>query len=352
MRDSQAASNPGVLVLSPNWLGDAVMALPAIADVKRHIGSRRLVVAARPAVASMFRLAPCVDGVITLEWRGQMLRRAGWTRDVDALRGAACDTALLLPNSFAAAWIARRAGLPERWGYATDLRGALLTRAVRRPGGSVHQAEYYQHLVRALDIPTGPREAVLAVSERARDAARALLIDRGWDGTRPLIVMAPGAAYGKAKQWLPRYFARLAVMLTNVRGAQCALIGTGPDADATALVRALGAEAEPAIIDLAGATTLEQLAGVLGQARVCVSNDSGAMHLAAAIGAPVVAIFGPTREYETSPLARRHQRADVLINPVFCRPCMLRECPIDHRCMKGLAPERVFGAVSDIMMGA
>jgi heptosyltransferase-2 len=341
-----------MLVLSPNWLGDAVMALPAIADVKRHIGSRRLIVAARPAVASMFRLAPSVDDVVTLEWRGRLRRREGWSRDLAAIRETGCDTALLLPNSFASAWIARRAGIPERWGYAADLRGLLLTRAVSRPRGSVHQAEYYQQLVRALGIATGPREAVLTVPDAARDAARAMLIARGWDGSRPLAVMAPGAAYGKAKQWLPGHFARLAVMLTNERQAQCVMVGSRADADATATIAALGREASPPIIDLAGATTLEQLAGVLGLACVCVSNDSGAMHLAAAIGAPVVALFGPTREHETAPLARQHQRADVLINPVFCRPCMLRECPIDHRCMKGLAPERVFGAVVDLMGGA
>jgi heptosyltransferase-2 len=343
----------GVLILSPNWLGDAIMALPAIADVKRHFASAPLHVAARPTVADMFRLAPYVDEVVTLEWRGRMLRRDGWRRDLEVLRRAGCETAILLPNSFAAAWLTKGAGIAERWGYRTDMRRPLLTRSVRRPAGSVHQAEYYQHLVRELGIPTGPREAVLAVPAAAERAARKLLTARGWDEARPLVAIAPGAAYGKAKQWLPDHFARLAVMLSSARGAQCVLVGSAADAEATALIRTLaGAEAGASLIDLAGATTLETLAGVLTLARVCVSNDSGAMHLAAAVGAPVTALFGPTREYETSPLARRHSRAEVLINPVFCRPCMLRECPIDHRCMKGLAPDRVFSTVSEMMAGA
>lgn len=342
----------GVLVLSPNWLGDAVMALPAIADVKRHLRPPRLVVAARAAVADMFRMAPGVDEVVTLRWRGRMLRRDGWREDVAALRAASCGTAFLLPNSFASAWLARRAGVPQRWGYSTDLRGPLLTRTAARPQGSVHQAEYYQHLVRALGIPTGPREAVLDVPPGARDAARALLEERGWDGARPVVAIAPGAAYGTAKQWMPAHFGTLIAMLVD-EGAQCVLVGSAADASTTALVRTLaGAPASARAIDLAGATTLESLAGVLSLSRACVSNDSGAMHLAAAVGAPVAALFGPTREYETSPLPRSGSRAEVLINPVFCRPCMLRECPIDHRCMKGLLPERVFATVRGLMADA
>jgi heptosyltransferase-2 len=332
-----------VLVVSPNWLGDAIMALPAIADVKRQDPSAHLVVAARPAVASLFRLAPYVDAVVTLEWRGRTLRREGWDADLVSLRGAACRTAILLPNSFAAAWLTWRAGIAERWGYAADLRRPLLTRAIRKPSGSVHQAEYYQFLVRALGIRTGAREAVLDVPDAARRAARALLMDRGWDGGCPLIAMAPGAAYGTAKRWLPEHFARLAVMLSNERAAQCVLVGSGADGETTALVRALvRADASRPPIDLAGATSLDTLAGVLSLAEVCVSNDSGAMHLAAALGRPVVAIFGPTDERATRPLGDH----EVIVEPVFCRPCMLRDCPIDHRCMKRITVDTVLAAVS------
>lgn len=340
-----------IVIIAPNWLGDAVMALPAIADVKRHFPQAAIWVAARPSVAPLFSLAPSVDQVVTLQWRGRLFDRDRLRRDVAELREAGADAAIVLPNAFAAAWIVKQAEIPDRWGYGTDLRRPLLTRAVRRPRGRVHQGAYYQHLTRELGIPGGPLEPVLHVHAPLVDAARALLIERGWDAVRPLVVLAPGAAYGTAKRWLPSYFGQLVTRVVTERRAQCVLVGSGADADTARWVRGcVEQEAERSVIDLTGATTLETLAGVMTLAAVCVSNDSGAVHLAGAVGTPVAALFGPTREYETSPLTRAGARSEVLMNPVWCRPCMLRECPIDHRCMKGLSPARVYAAV-DRMMG-
>jgi heptosyltransferase-2 len=161
--------------------------------------------------------------------------------------------------------------------------------------------------------------------------------------------MAPGAAYGTAKRWLPSYFADVMTRLSRDSDVQCVLVGSAGDLETTVMVRdALSADAR-GVVDLTGRTSLETLAAVLSMAATCVSNDSGAMHLAAAAGAPVAALFGPTREYETAPLPRAGRRVDVLINPVWCRPCMLRECPIDHRCMRGLKPSRVFESVIALM---
>ena len=339
-----------ILILSPNWLGDAVMALPAIADVKRRFVSARVVVAARRAVAGVFHLAPMVDEVLPLEWNGKLRRRQALHSDLDALRRTAADAALLFPNSFASAWMVHRAGIPERMGYARDWRRRLLTRAVKTPGRSVHQAEYYQHLVRTLDMPSGPREPILVAPDSVIESAHSLLTARGWNGTRPLITLAPGAAYGTAKRWLPAHFARLTAMLVGTHDATCVMVGSAADRETTRWISGLVPDGQRThLIDLAGATSLESLAGVMSLSRVFVSNDSGAMHMASALGVPVVALFGPTREYETAPLPRTGVRAEVLLHPVWCRPCMLRECPIDHRCMKGLAPDRVFAAVSDVM---
>jgi heptosyltransferase-2 len=199
-------------------------------------------------------------------------------------------------------------------------------------------------------MSNGPLDPRVEIPAGVRDAARGLLASRGWDGTTPVIAIAPGAAYGTAKRWLPAHFARLIERAARERRATCVLVGSSGDAGTTRwIVQALDDGPREAVIDLAGATSLETLAGVLSLASVCVSNDSGAMHLAGAVGVPLAALFGPTREYETAPLTREGGRLDVLINPVWCRPCMLRECPIDHRCMKGLMPERVFDAVTRLM---
>ena len=338
-----------VLVLSPNWLGDAVMSLPAIADVRRRYHGARLIVAARASVADLFRLTPDVDEVVVLQWKGQALRLRSLNRDVAALRAVEADIALLLPNAFSAAWLVRRAGIRERWGYAADLRRPMLSRAIARPTRSVHQGEYYQHLVRELGIETGPLEPSLTVPDASIAAARTLLTTSGWDATRPLVAIAPGAAYGTAKRWLPAHYADLVTKLVST-GAYCVLVGSAGDRETTTWILGLVPEAARAhVIDLSGVTTLSSLAGVIAIAKAFVSNDSGAMHVASAVGAPVAAIFGPTREYETRPLPRNGARAEVLIHQVWCRPCMLRECPIDHRCMKGLSPERVFASVRELM---
>jgi heptosyltransferase-2 len=345
------STNPSrIVVLSPNWLGDAVMALPAIADVKRHFPSAHLVVAARQSIAGVFRLAPSVDEVLALEWGGKVLRLRALRNDLAALRVVAADLALLFPNSFASAWMVRRAAIPDRWGYATDLRRPLLSRAIRRPRRSMHQGAYYQHLVHQLGIAAGVLEPVLTAPESAVVEARALLAARGCDAAGRLVVIAPGAAYGTAKRWLPAHFAHLVTMLVNTQDATCVLVGNRGDLETTRWIMRLIPERERSQThDLAGQTTLDSLAGVMSLSRVFVSNDSGAMHMAAALGVPVVALFGPTREHETAPLGRSGGRTEVLLQPVWCRPCMLRECPIDHRCMRGLSPERVFVTVSELM---
>ncbi len=339
-----------VLVVAPNWLGDTVMALPATSDIRRRFPAARLVVAARRAVADIFRLVPYVDELVTLQWSGRWWQRRVCAADAGRLRQLGADLAILLPNSFAAAWLASRAAIPDRWGYGSDMRAPLLSRAIRRPKGSLHQGAYYQHLTRALGIESGPLEPALTVPEAAMAAARHQLLDRGWRRARPVIVLAPGAAYGTAKRWLLPYVARLATDLVRQRQATCVMVGGRGDAPAARdVVNTIEADAMPHIIDMTGQTTIEMLGGMLAIATACVSNDSGAMHMAAAVGTPLVALFGPTREHETAPLTRSGRRGAVLTHPVWCRPCMLRECPIDHRCMKGIPPDRVYAALERLM---
>ncbi|MDA1185556.1 MAG: lipopolysaccharide heptosyltransferase II [Acidobacteria bacterium] len=339
-----------VVVLAPNWLGDAVMALPAIGDVRRRFPAARLVVAARRAVAEVFELVPSVDARVTLEWNGRWWQRRAFAADVSRVRQLGADLALLLPNSFAAAWLARRAAIPERWGYGSDMRGSLLSRAVSRPVHGMHQGAYYQYLTRELGIESGPLDPAVTVPADTSAAAREQLVAHGWDGARSLVVFASGAAYGNAKRWIPSSAGRVVTDLVRQRQATCVMVGSAGDtATVREVVRSVDADAASHVINLTGETTIPMLAGVLSVASACVANDSGAMHLAAAVGTPLVALFGPTREDETAPLTRPGGRAEVLTHAVPCRPCMLRECPIDHPCMTGITPERVYGTLESLL---
>src|SRR3954447_7594248 len=169
-----------LVILAPNWLGDAVMALPAIADVRRSAPRARIAVAARAAVAPLFALVPDVDDTIVLERRASIARVGSWRGLGAELADRRFDAALLLPNSIHSALVAARAGVPERWGYRSALRGGLLTRAIAR-GPAGHQVEYYQRLVSALGFPNGSSEPRVRVSEAMRAAGGRLLADAGWD---------------------------------------------------------------------------------------------------------------------------------------------------------------------------
>jgi heptosyltransferase-2 len=337
-----------LIVLAPNWLGDAVMALPLLADLRRAWPATAIVIAARPAVAGLFALIPAVQ-TVPLRGGGGLKALFGWQSDASALRRAEGDAALLLPNSFASAWIVSRAGIPERWGYATDGRSRFLTQALARPAARVHQAQYYSELGTRLGIQTGPLHASVPVGEHARATAQQLLEQHGLPADQSFVVMAPGAAYGRAKQWLPERFAELAVMIANERSLATVLVGSAADAPVCREIVGLAKHTEGihAVIDLSGKTTLEALTGVLSLSAATVANDSGAMHLAAAVGAKVLAVFGPTDDRRTSPLRAGATAPEpvILHHDVWCRPCMLRECPIDHRCMRGVTARAVLDAL-------
>ena len=336
---------PGrLVVVAPNWLGDAVMALPMLADLHRAWPETDISVAARRGVAPLFSMAPTVNHVLTLESRSGRDAWRLWPRDARRLREGGFGAALLLPNSFLAAWVTTRARIPERWGFARDWRRPLLTRAIKRPKTAVHQAEYYQALAEGLGIHPGPRLVALDIRGDAIESAKALLSDGGLAEGRPFVVMAPGAAYGRAKQWLPSRFAELSALIAEERAATV-LVGTKADAG---VCRAIGISAGGGVIDLCGRTDLTTLAALMSLSAATVANDSGAMHLAAAVGTKVVAIFGPTDYQHTSPLfaSANAPAPTIMSSDVWCRPCMLRECPLDHRCMTEISARSVLEGLS------
>jgi len=335
-----AARRRRVVVRAPNWLGDAVLALPAMVALRRHFAGDSLTIAAPAGVAALFREDTGVqpDAVLDVP---------ALTRDaVRALRAGAFDLGVLFPNSFRTAWVLRRAGVPERWGFARGMRGALLTRRSRpgAPGG--HHCDYYRALVRGLDVACDDRPPALRASTGSRVRAAALLARAGVPEGARLVGVAPGAAYGQAKQWPPARMAEVVARLVRECDVTCVIVGAAHDRlagrEIESRLRSHAPETQSRVIDFIGRTDLGSLVGLASMCRVFVSNDSGAMHVAAALGRPVVAMFGPTDERATRPLGA----GDVITADVFCRPCHLRDCPIDHRCMKRITAGAVFAAVS------
>jgi heptosyltransferase-2 len=332
-----------LVVRPPNWLGDAVLAVPALAAIRRRFTDAELTIAAPPAIAALFREDTPVRPDRVLELADSTRERAA------ALDAGRFDLGILFPNSFRSAWQFRRGRIPERWGYATAARGILLTRASRpaRRAGARHQSDYYRDLVTGLGIPCAPDEPpqVAPRAASAEGAARLLQAQHVPPDAR-LVGFAPGAAYGQAKQWPPHRVAAVMARAVREHDITPVVVGAAHDREAARAIeswlRAHAPDVAPRVVNLAGRTNLGVLVGLVARMTAFVSNDSGAMHLAAAAGRPVIAIFGPTNERATHPIGDH----DVLTHRVFCRPCMLRDCPIDHRCMKGITADAVFQAVS------
>jgi heptosyltransferase II len=320
-----------LLVRAPNWVGDVVLALPALRDLRRAFPQARIAVLARPWVSGLYRAVPEVDEIV---------ESGGHVRDVASLRGR-FDTAVLLPNSFGTALVVFRAGIGERWGYATDGRGPLLTRRCRVPESvrGRSQVYYYRAMLEGLGLATaGPPDVSLACPDEWSAEAASLLGDDG-----PWIGVNPGAFYGTAKRWLPERFAAAADLLARRVGGKVAVVGGAAERP---LGEAIAAQLRAPVRVLSGETTLGGLVGVLKRLRLLLTNDSGPMHLAAAVGTPLVAVFGSTDWTETAPVGGR---SVLLREDVYCAPCLLRDCPIDHRCMTRMGVDRVVEAALPLL---
>ncbi|MFQ5818182.1 MAG: lipopolysaccharide heptosyltransferase II [Terriglobia bacterium] len=330
-----------ILVRVPNWVGDVVLSLPALAALRARFPRAELVVLARPSVADLYRDVPGLDRLFVFDHRGPL----GLARLAAQLRRERFDLAVLFQNAFQAALLALLAGIPRRLGYRRDVRGPLLTHpvAVPRPGEiASHESYYYLELLRRAGLLAAlPRveQIRLVPAPRLVAAMEMRLRQLGADSGRLRVVMAPGAAYGSAKCWLPERYGALADRLVESRGAAIVLCGTSGEAElAQRIARAMHTPA----VSLVGQTSLREFLALLGVSQLFIGNDSGAMHLAAAVGLPQVIVFGPTDEGGTGPV---NPRARIVKHPVSCSPCFLRHCPIDHRCMTRITVDDVWQGV-------
>jgi heptosyltransferase II len=330
-----------ILVRATNWVGDAIMALPALRAVRARFPEARIAIVARPYVADIYRGQEICDELISYDPQGTHKGLGGRERLARELRAQKFDVALLLQNAFDAAWLAWRAGVPERIGYARDGRGLLLTKKIPVPKrGEIpaHEQFYYLELLRRagwIDSLPGESFVRLDLSGEHCRQAEETLSSAGARRNAPRIAIGAGASYGSAKCWPPDRFADFVNRFRSHTDADVILFGTAAEQKVS---DAIVAEIKGPSIGLVGKTAIADLPALLSRCQLFVGNDSGAMHVAAAVGLPVIAIFGPTDPHGTAPIT---PRCTVVQEKPYCSPCFLRRCPIDHRCMTSVRPEAV-----------
>jgi lipopolysaccharide heptosyltransferase II len=329
-----------VIVRGTNWVGDAVMTIPALRQLRRLLPDAHISLASRSWANGLFAEADFIDDLITSEAGGivgSISEARAWSRQ-------RFDLAVILPNSFASALVPALARIPLRIGYATDRRGFLLTTPLALPSwrDSKHEAYYYLNIVSELEKElTGgcliaEPDFSLSISSEKRSLARAALQSQGIDRSDTVIAFCPGSINSRAKRWPAKRYAELGDLIVEKLDAKIVLVGSPGEMDVASEVQQ-AMKNRP--VSLTGKTSLEELMGILSQVDLLITNDTGPAHISAALGQPTLVIFGPTNPLTTSP---HGASAQILRKPPDCAPCMLRDCPIDHRCMTAITVEDVF----------
>jgi heptosyltransferase-2 len=329
-----------ILMRGPNWVGDSVLAIPAMKAIRAHYPHSEITLLVRPWVSGLFTSAGFIDHLWT---EPKPSRPADWSRMTRDIRSRQFDLALLFPNSFESALMVFLARVPQRVGYARDGRGWMLTDWVWPSVHEEHQVYYYLALAKAISASVDTPSISIQATAAEKEKAWSLLMSEGVQAGSRYIVLNPGAAYGSAKRWSGQRFAEVADLLSRHFGSQIVIIGSEAERPIAEEIRRT--TTCPTTV-LNGKTNLEALIGVLSESLLMITNDSGPMHISAALGVPTVAIFGPTNDVATGPLGPRTR---VVKHPVECSPCMLRECPIDHRCMSGVTPNDVLRAANELL---
>lgn len=340
-----------ILVRGTNWIGDAVMSIGALRELRRLFPEAHIALHTRPWAEGIFRDARFLDELITFDDGDSEFR--SMFRQAKMLRSRGFDLAVILPNSYRSAAIVKLARIPRRFGYSREGRRFLMTDPIGVPEwkDSRHEVFYYLEIVREVErrmlgtqtVDDSKAAVKLEVSDARVAAARDILKNHGIDGQRPLIAIGPGSANSRAKRWPSANFGRFIDHVGRELGSDIVLLGSKSEEIVGA---AVSAAARTAPVSLIGKTDLADVTAILSLADAFVANDMGLAHIAAAVGTRTIVIFGPTNHETTRPFS---PESVVVREPVECSPCMLRDCPIDHRCMTRIAPERVFTALCDLL---
>ena len=341
MSSVQAEGIKRVVVRGTNWVGDSVMTVPALRALRRVLPEANITLVIRPGAKGIFSEADFIDDVLLYDRRGAR----SVVPQIREWRRRKFDLAVLFQNAFEAALIPFFAGVPVRLGYATESRQALLTHPLALPDwrSSRHEVFYYLYLVTALEqtlfgtstICEADPDWRIQISEARKAEAAELLHAHGVGEDEPVVAICPGSINSRAKRWPAEAYAALADRLIDTH-RQVLLIGSKDELDVT---REVTSRMRNQPVVLTGKTSVDQVTAVLARADLIVTNDTGPAHIASALGRPTIVIFGPTNPLTTRPFS---PVAEVLRHPPDCAPCMLRDCPIDHRCMTAITVDEVF----------
>ena len=340
-------SQPRTLVISPNWIGDAVMAQPLLQLLAKKNPGRPIDVLAPPSVAPVWRAMAEVDSVLVTPFRHRALQlRERWNY-AQVLRGRGYADAYVLPNTLKYALIPWLAGIPERVGYKGEMRYGLINRLHHDDTPPRPMVAFYAALA---DAPRDRLRGMLPRPSLTVDAAQSAQARsaHGLALDKPVVVFAPGAEFGSAKRWPAAHFAALAkeIVQEDPR-TQVVLLGSPKDRDVCDAIVALALADSVRVTSLAGATKLDEAIALIAGAAAVVSNDSGLLHVASALNRPVIAIYGPTDPDHAPPFS---DMARSLSLRLACSPCRQRECPLGHHdCMQKLAPDMVWQALRPML---
>ncbi len=324
-----------IVVRAPNWIGDSVLALPALYNLKKNFPDSQIWIAAREWVKDLFMAEDLCEGIISLQnHRGMKVLLDSSQR----FKAFHFDLGILFTNSFASALLFYLAGIPERWGYKKDGRGFLLTKRipVQKKKDRSHQVHYYLDLLYHLGLQNFSEELAFPLDQNEKIRTGEWLKSLSINPDNLIIIINPGAYYGSAKRWPVNKYAELASLLQKELASQILIIGSSEE---ISLAEAISSLMDKKPFVLAGQTSLSRLVSLISFADIFITNDSGAMHLANALKIPTIALFGPTDPDRTGPY---QQPSSVIHKGAPCWPCSYRECPFDHRCMLDISPQEVF----------
>lgn len=329
-----------VVVRGTNWVGDSAMTVPALRALRRVLPDAKITLVLRPNALGLFADSDFVDDLLVYDRRNLFSVKS----QIGEWRKRHFELAVLFQNAFEAALIPFLAGVPIRLGYATESRQALLTHPIQLPEwrSNKHEVFYYLYLVTALEqllyktstICESEPDSSISISHERTALATEFLASQGVNEDKLVVALCPGSINSRAKRWPAESFAKLADALIE-EGRQVVIIGSKGEEDVSSAVTKLMRHAP---VDLTGKTTIDQITAILTAVDLLVTNDTGPAHIAAALGRPTLVIFGPTNPLTTRPFS---SHAEILRHPPDCAPCMLRDCPIDHRCMTAITVDEV-----------